>query len=236
MLHASSDVDSITLTGYLRVKDASVYLQIMWYLKHMSYLCINSSFCDDCLCLLGFGLGCPDTLSSCPPVSSVQFVVTTVAYITVFTTDLSEHCSPFATVEKYGLGLILQPLIKELATEGITVLVNGIEKTFHGALLLCLGDNLGINTLAGFKQSFSFAFRFCRTCYVTTLSLSESSMLGLRSSDKHAKECDLLSGPLKDHYSKTYGINRRSILMDVTYFSMFRGGLPHDIMHDVLEG
>ena len=41
---------------------------------------------------------------------------------------------------------------------------------------------------------------------------------------------------MADHYSKTYGINRRSSLMDVPMFSMFGGGLPHDIMHDVLEG
>lgn len=48
------------------------------------------------------------------------------------------------TVEKYGLDLILHPLIEDLnmlATQGITMLINGIERTFHGALLLCLGDN-----------------------------------------------------------------------------------------------
>ena len=33
-----------------------------------------------------------------------------------------------------------------------------------------------------------------------------------------------------------HGINRRSPLLDVPYFSMFNGGLAHDIMHDVLEG
>lgn len=41
------------------------------------------------------------------------------------------------------------------------MLINGIERTSHGALLLCLEDNFGLNTLGGFKQSFSFAF-----CYV----------------------------------------------------------------------
>ena len=145
-------------------------------------------------------------------------------------------------LKKYGLDLILHPLIEDLnmiATQGITMLINGIERTFHGALLLCLGDNLGLNTLGGFKQSFSFAFRFCRTCYVTKSdykSLSESSTVKLCSSEKHAQDCGFLSGPTEDHYSRTYGNNRRSILMDIPMYSMFHGGLPHDVMHGILEG
>ena len=46
----------------------------------------------------------------------------------------------------------------------------------------------------------------------------------------------LINGPLYSHYSKTYGINRRSALLDVPHFNMFGGGLPHDAMHDILEG
>lgn len=45
----------------------------------------------------------------------------------------------------------------------------------------------------------------------------------------------MLDGP-HQHYSKTYGINQRSVLLDVPHYSMFGSGLPHDIMHDVLEG
>ena len=39
-----------------------------------------------------------------------------------------------------------------LSSEGITVVINGVEKTFKGALLMCLGDNLGSNAIGGFKQ------------------------------------------------------------------------------------
>lgn len=93
-----------------------------------------------------------------------------------------------------------------------------LNEPFRGGLLLFLGDNLGSNALGGFKEFFSFALRFCRTCYVTNdeyKSISNSSQLELRSNDKHCHECDLLKGPLHDHYSKTYGINRRSALLDV---------------------
>ena len=126
-----------------------------------------------------------------------------------------------------------------LATDGVVVVINGVERTFRGGLLMCLGDNLASNALGGFKESFSFAFRFCRTCYITNTTykaLSNSAELDLRSDDKHQHECDLVNGPLHDHYSKAYGVNSRSVLLDAPHYSLFSGGLPHDIMHDVLEG
>ena len=145
-------------------------------------------------------------------------------------------------VERHGIDNVLQPFIQDLkvlATEGVTVTIHGEDRAFKGGLLLCLGDNLGSNTLGGFKQSFSFSLRFCRTCYVTcyvTNYVTNPSELELRSDDKHLHECNLLSGPLREHYSKTYGINRHSALLDIPYFSMFIAGLCHDIIHDILEG
>lgn len=58
----------------------------------------------------------------------------------------------------------------------------------------------------------------------------------MRTTESHERHCSLLNGPLRDHYSKTYGVNRRSSLLGITNFNMFGGGLPHDAMHDVLEG
>ena len=46
----------------------------------------------------------------------------------------------------------------------------------------------------------------------------------------------MLDGPTASHYSKTYGINRRSSLLNIKFYSIFGGGLPHDAMHDILEG
>ena len=46
----------------------------------------------------------------------------------------------------------------------------------------------------------------------------------------------MLHGDVSNHYAKTYDINRRSSLLDVKFFNMFEGGLPHDTMHDILEG
>lgn len=145
-------------------------------------------------------------------------------------------------VEKHEIDKILEPLIhdlKILSTEGVNITVNGEKKTYYEGLLLWLGDNLSSNTVGGFKQSFSFSLQFCRMTNDEYKSLSSSSQLQLRSNDKHIYECSLITGsdhPLHDHYSKVYGINRRTALLDIPFFSMFNGGLAYDIMHDILEG
>ena len=48
--------------------------------------------------------------------------------------------------------------------------------------------------------------------------------------------CTLLSGPLADQDSTTYGINNRSPLNDLKHFHAANFQLPQDIMHIVLEG
>ena len=73
-------------------------------------------------------------------------------------------------IEAHGLNKILQRFvddINELTEVGVSVTINGTPKTFKGALLAFLGDNLAMNDLGGFKKFFSFSFRSCRTCLVT---------------------------------------------------------------------
>ena len=96
-------------------------------------------------------------------------------------------------IEKYGLNKILEPFIADLnhlATTGIRVRVHGHEQIFRGALLAFLADNLGSNALGGFKLSFSFAYRYCRTCLVPNkdaVSSIDSKAFILRSTDTHKK-------------------------------------------------
>ena len=145
-------------------------------------------------------------------------------------------------IEKYGLDKVLEPFIADLnalAMSGLTVSVGDEPRTFKGALLAFLADNLASNDLGGFKKSFSFSFHCCRTCLATQDTVSSafiSNGFQLRTDTEHDKQIKLLVGPTADHFSKTYGINRRSSLLDIKYFTMFGGGLPHDAMHDILEG
>ena len=151
----------------------------------------------------------------------------------------------YPVIEEHGIDAILEPFIRDmntLSSEGLTVTTShsGTRK-FTGGLLCFASDNLASNMLGGFKESFSFSYRFCRTCLATDNSFRQhfvSEHFHARNDDSHKEHCNdvELPGPIGDHYSKTYGVNRRSSLMKVTHYSLFNGGLPHDMMHDALEG
>lgn len=71
-------------------------------------------------------------------------------------------------IEKYGLNKILEPFISDLnilSSEGICIPAS--KHIYKGALLAFLADNLASNDLGGFKLSFSFSFRSCRSCLAT---------------------------------------------------------------------
>ena len=53
--------------------------------------------------------------------------------------------------------------LKYLANEGIEICVDGQKHRIYFAVLGILGDNLGLNTIFGFKESFS-AHYYCRIC------------------------------------------------------------------------
>ena len=154
--------------------------------------------------------------------------------------------APSKVIEKHGLNTVLQPFISDLnklSSTGIDVTVNGIQRQFKGALLTFLADNLGSNQLGGFKLSFSFSFRYCRTCMVpreNAASSYDACSFQPRTITDHIHHCSLIKDAenpaLQAHYSTTFGINSRTSLLDVKHYSIFNGGLPHDIMHDIMEG
>lgn len=111
-------------------------------------------------------------------------------------------------------------------------------RQFKGALLAFLADNLAANDLGGFKKSFSFSFRSCRTCLVTRDTLTSSfnsSGFELRTEDKHLEQCQNLDGPTASHYSKTWHQPKIFSPRHCSLLNVWRG-LPHDAMHDILEG
>ena len=147
----------------------------------------------------------------------------------------------YQDIVKYGIETFLTPFVEDLKTlycNGVTVSISGEQHTFRGALLAFLADTLAAHSVGGFKQSMSFALRICRTCMATTddlpklLSDSECTM---RTPETYFEQCSLLCGPLRDHYSTSFGINRISKLEEVPGFSVI-SGLPHDLMHDLFEG
>ena len=144
-------------------------------------------------------------------------------------------------IKTYGIDEILKPFVSEikiLATEGLTIEHGSVNHTFKGNLIAFLADNLASHTVGGFKESMGFAFRFCRKCLATkqqSQTRFTSSQFVQRTPSEHAQQCRRLTGPLKDHYSVTYGITRNAILNTIPNISVITG-LCHDIMHDLFEG
>ena len=144
-------------------------------------------------------------------------------------------------IKEHGIDEILKPFIadvKRLGVDGIDITVNGVCKNYKGALLAFLADNLASHSVGGFKESMSFAFRFCRRCMATRITSNSSfsdQHFELRTPTAYDMQCKQLQGPLKEHYSKIYGINRRAKLEDIPHFSVTTC-LPFDIMHDLFEG
>lgn len=67
------------------------------------------------------------------------------------------------------------------------------------------------------------------------------SQFRLRSSAEHSFHSGLLEREDlhpsdRQHYSTTFGVNRRALLDSLQFFDVTSGALIPDIMHDVLEG
>ena len=82
-------------------------------------------------------------------------------------------CAVHPIIVEHGIDNVLEPFIEDLnilASQGITVTVKGISRTFKGRLLCFLADNPASNLLGEFKESFSLSYRFCRSCLATNAS------------------------------------------------------------------
>lgn len=58
----------------------------------------------------------------------------------------------------------------------------------------------------------------------------------LRNKETHKEHTDQLVADETGSLSKEFGVNRNSILNELSYFNVCSGALLPDIMHDVLEG
>lgn len=144
-------------------------------------------------------------------------------------------------VEQFGINVLLRPIVEDLKKleSGVDIEVNQTKLPVYGTLVAIIADNLASHQLGGFKCGFSKSFRKCRTCLGSEEEIqsnfSHASFI-TRTKEMHEDHCKLIGiESLEQHYSKLYGINHRSIFNDLKYFHVI-GGLPPDIMHDILEG
>lgn len=58
-------------------------------------------------------------------------------------------------------------IILLLDQDGITVVNNDTEHTFHGTVFLALADTQAAHQLGGYKEGVGFSLRKCRDCMAT---------------------------------------------------------------------
>lgn len=126
---------------------------------------------------------------------------------------------------KIDLKIIFSRVISELnflENEGISIsLANGLEKKILFKLVVVTGDNLGLQTLFGFFESFSANF-FCRFCFVP------KSLINTIFTEDN---CELRDA---SNYDK-HGVKRPCVFHEVGDFHVTKNVVV-DNMHDWLEG
>ncbi|KAI2655858.1 ATP synthase subunit b [Labeo rohita] len=133
----------------------------------------------------------------------------------------------------YGIDSILLPVIEELKD----LEVNGISLNtprFKGKMRFSVAqfcrDNLGLNALLEFTESFSSNY-FCRICKAhktTTRTQTKEDVTLMRNEVNHAEDVR------HANLSET-GVRRDSVLSNLSYFHVTHNQVA-DIMHDLLEG
>ena len=145
-------------------------------------------------------------------------------------------------VQEFGATSLLKNFVEGInkLRHGVRFQVNGCQQMYFGSLLMMTGDTLASNWIGGFKEGVGGAYKFCRTCEVTKETKTTSFIhegFEERDDEEHLARCEnleTLPTNERNYWSKQYGINRRSPLMDIKGFSV--SWLVHDPMHLLLEG
>jgi len=145
-------------------------------------------------------------------------------------------------IKKFGISSLLSDFISGLKKlhKGHQILPDE-DKLYYGSLYCVLGDTPAAQFIGGFKEGVSFAHKPCRTCEITQENLRESltgDEFPLRNELEHKDRCHSLSeltGDTKKYWSKHYGINSASVLLDLADYEVTQTIL-HDPMHVLLEG
>ena len=138
-----------------------------------------------------------------------------------------------ADVKTYGYAPILQPAvddIKLLEREGLRIVSDVFEGTVRVSIAQLTGDNLGVNGILGFVESF-VSNCYCRHCKMHRNEMHTCSVERpdqLRNVDNYEEDLQL------NNPSAT-GVKVPCLLNDADNFHITSNYAP-DIMHDLLEG
>jgi hypothetical protein len=138
-----------------------------------------------------------------------------------------------------GYDKILEPVVRDLkmleSESGMSIMMRNKTVLVRAALVLLSADNLGINSLFGFSESFN-ARKFCRFCECTREDtdckyMETDFVRRSRSSYDSAVAC--IGKPSYD--PRVTGIKKQCILNELQHFHVMENNSV-DAMHDFLEG
>lgn len=149
-------------------------------------------------------------------------------------------------VKHFGLTNILQDFLETincLKTTGIWFNIRGENHLIRGDLVMVVADTPAAALLGGFKESSSFASAPCRMCHVSSDDAKTQfipSQLRNRDMASYFQQCEVvqdneLSRKFQRYWSRTYGVNSKSVLCAVRDFPV-TNNLVQDTMHCLLEG
>ncbi|CAH0547809.1 unnamed protein product [Brassicogethes aeneus] len=136
----------------------------------------------------------------------------------------------------FGNQRIFQKIIDELnylAIQGIEVEVDNEKKRIFFCLGLVLGDNLGLNSILGFNESFNSSY-WCRCCIMDKkCSFTATTELPdlIRTKESYDSIIESLDEPKKENF----GVKEKCVWNEVKHFHV-AVNFSVDVMHDLLEG
>ena len=138
--------------------------------------------------------------------------------------------------KKYGIDKILYPFVEDVKVlEQNGMKVSFTEQPVYGTIAQVTGDNLGLNSILGYVESFTANY-YCRMCLIdraqTVFSENDPRVM-LRTKLTNENHYNYLVENPREN--SCFGIKRNSILNSLTYFNV-SDNFVFDIMHDILEG
>ena len=145
-------------------------------------------------------------------------------------------------LKKHGLKLFLSDFVNTLndLPNGIQININGQNRLVFGTLLAVLADTPAAAFIADMKQSF-FAKRFCWNCNINTDEMQNKVTVDELQEGypvlhhQWCKDLETMPERLISFWSKHWGINGTSALLDIKNFNICVN-MAQDVLHVLLEG
>ena len=136
-------------------------------------------------------------------------------------------------VKTYGFDPILQPLVddmNDLEKDGLHITTDIFEGTVKVGIAQVTGDNLGVNGILGFVESF-ISHYFCRNCKMHIAEMRRALIAIYQLNRTHANYCE----DLEANDPTSTGVKVPCLLNNLEHFHVTTNYVP-DVMHDLLEG